>query len=279
MFPEGFRELVDERFRHIGAGEHDHFDGRGVDVGVLIRISALRNRVGSVPRIFCFQSIHQTVIDIEKLAAGGERLRNGGSGSAGHDPGAVDAAVLKHIRGVGEGDVFAFQIIGEFQTGGGEMRGAFVVDAGTGGSDSEVFALDFGEGMNAGGFRHDDLVRVQVKTADGAEIFERLILKAVGSIQSLKAVAADGNGDLRFAVGDHAKIRDAACRGLTGGAHAGNVLVPHIRNGGAYGVKGPRCGSGRKVNFYRLPRRWTFRRLRFFFAAAARDCTSDGQRC
>mgnify|MGYP001645139245 CR=1 FL=1 len=38
---------------------------------------------------------------------------------------------------------------------------------------------------------------------------EGMILKAVGAVQCLKAVTADSDGDLRFAVSDHTEVGNA----------------------------------------------------------------------
>ena len=70
VFPEGLGELVYRVFGHVGAGEHDHFNGRSLDVGFLIRIGTFGNSVGGVPRIFFLQRLQQSVVDVPEVSAG-----------------------------------------------------------------------------------------------------------------------------------------------------------------------------------------------------------------
>ena len=44
VFPEGFREIIYNILRHIGAGEHDHLDCGGLYILVLIRIPSRKAR-------------------------------------------------------------------------------------------------------------------------------------------------------------------------------------------------------------------------------------------
>ena len=95
-----------------------------------------------------------------------------------------------------------------------------------------------------------------------------------GTTTSGEAVSATTT--LRFAVGDHAEVGDAPRRGLAGGVHAGDVLVPEIRDGGAHGVEGAGGGGGREVDLDRLSGGRFCRRRRFLlFAAAARERAGD----
>ena len=71
MFPECLRQIIHHIFRHIPAGEHNHFNRCGTDVPVLIRIGTRLDGITCIPGVFCFQFFHELIIDIYQACAAG----------------------------------------------------------------------------------------------------------------------------------------------------------------------------------------------------------------
>ena len=274
VFPEGLGQLVDRVFRQVATAEHEHLDGRRLDRFFLVRVGAGRNRVFHVPGVLRLQFREDIVTDGQEAAVGGQCLGDGGGGSAGHDPGAVQGAVLQHVGRAAEGDVLGLEVPGEVQARRGEVGFRFIVDGRTCRGDGEMFAFHVGQGADAGLVRHDDLVRVQVEAGDGLEILVGVALEAVRAVQGLGRVAGNGDGDLGFAVGHHVQVGDAAGRGLARRLDGRHGLVPVVRDGGADGVQGARSGSRREVDLHLLARGGGGS---LFVPAAAAGQGADGQ--
>ena len=175
-------------------------------------------------------------------------LGDGRGRCAGHDPCAVDGSVLQHVGCVGEGDVFRLDVFRELHAGRREVDVAFVINGRPCGSYGKFLALEAFEAVDIRIGCGNNLVRVEVKSADGFEVLVRMAFKAVSTVQTLVHVAGNRNRYLRFAVRDHIEVRDAACGGLAGCLHAWDILAPHIRDGCAYGIECTGCACSREVD-------------------------------
>ena len=228
MFPESFRQIIHHIFRHIPAGEHNHFNRRGMDVSVLVRIGPRLDSITCIPGILRFQFFHELIIDIYQVCAAGQSLGDGGSGSAAHDPRAVNRAVLKHIGSIGKGNVLRLDVIRKFQSRRGEVGIAFVIYRRSCRRYGKTLSFYISQSLNARLGSDHYLVRIHVKTGNHFQIFIRMIFETVRPVETLVHIAGNSDGHLRFAVGNHIQVGNSACGSLARCLHTGNVIVPHI---------------------------------------------------
>ena len=228
MFPECLRQIIHHIFRHIPAGEHNHFNRRGTDVPVLVRIGTRLDGITCIPGVFRFQVFHELIINIYQACAAGQSLGDGGSRSTAHDPRTVNGAVLEHIGSIGKGNVLRLDVIRKFQSRRGKMGIAFIIYRRSCRRYGKTLSFYISQSLNARLGSDHHLVRIHVKTGNHFQIFIRMIFETVRPVETLVHIAGNSDGHLRFAIGNHIQVGNSACGSLARCLHTGNVIVPHI---------------------------------------------------
>ncbi len=166
-------------------------------------------------------------------ALGGGQRGDGGGGSAGHNEGRVQLAVLQRVCTVAEAliggvDVLLGQIISAQKVDG------VVIHAGTGGTDGDVLALQVGNGLDVG-VGGDDLHLLHVEVRHGGDVGNSAGLgKQVGARIRIRHDVRLDKAQLSRAV---LQVLNVVLRaaGLDGdNAHAGiagDILAQHAAKG------------------------------------------------
>ena len=188
---------------------------------------------------------------------GGGQVGNGGGGSACHDEGGVDFAVLQGVGAVTEALVGGVDL-GELalsvqiaQTISSQDIHSVEVHAGTGSADRHVLACQIGHGLDAG-IGGDDLHILHVQGGHGGEAVNGL-LKEVGTVVGVSHHVGLAEGQLRVAVGQLFHVGLGAIAHQTGHSHVG-VVGGVLGDDGAESVIGAGLAAGDKAQLCRSRR-------------------------